>query len=65
MDFNRVKFSTITLQLSRGGLSEDLVVILSGEDITEGTFVRHFSRFLGLLHSGESIIIDYQEEGEE
>ena len=65
MDFNQAKSSTVTLQLSRGGLSEDLVVILSGKDMTKGDFTYHFSHLLGLLRSGESIIIDYQEEMEE
>lgn len=57
MDFRQEKTTEIIIQLCRGGLAEDLVLILSGAGMTKENVLRQISRFLDDVRSGEMVTI--------
>ena len=59
MDLTTDSNAEIILELSRGGPSEDLVVVLSGTDATKENLLRHFTLLMNRLCIGESIIVSY------
>jgi len=56
--------SEVILELVRGRPEDNLVVILSGKNLTKGSLDKHFSRMLALVRSGEQLVLSYEEKSE-
>jgi hypothetical protein len=65
MDFGKGKSREAIIQLSKGDLSRDEVVILCGEEVTKDNILRHLRRFLDEVGPEEQIIFWYKDRTRE